>query len=146
MAEKKYLIEDIDPSRFFGPYNSHFKVYKEKYPTLSLSSRGNQITIKGEEKDIEEFTKAVDSIVKYLKINKTTNLGDIERLVQGEENPSTGEKQSSKGIIIHGQSGRIITARTKNQQELVNKVQATKKQPKQNTVGLVFVNGEQWYQ
>lgn len=124
MAEKKYLIEDIDPSRFFGPYNSHFKVYKEKYPTLSLSSRGNQITIKGEEKDIEEFTKAVDSIVKYLKINKTTNLGDIERLVQGEENPSTGEKQSSKGIIIHGQSGRIITARTKNQQELVNKVQS----------------------
>mgnify|MGYP000580848423 FL=1 len=119
MAEKKYLIEDIDPSRFFGPYNSYFKVFKAKYPALSLSSRGGTITIKGEDKDIDDFTKAVDSIVKYLKINKQVSLGDIERVVQGEENP----KPKENGIIIHGQSGRIITARTKNQQELVDKVE-----------------------
>ncbi len=118
MAEKKYLIEDISPSRFFGPYNAHFKVFKEKYPTLSLSSRGNQITIKGEESDIDEFIKVVDSIIKFLKINKEVSLGDIERVVQGEENP----KSKERGIIIHGQNGRIITARTKNQQELVDKV------------------------
>lgn len=122
MAERKYLIEDIEPSRFFGPYNAHFKVYKTKYPTLQLSSRGGTITIKGEDKDIDEFIKAVDSIVKYLKMNKTITLGDVERVVQGEENPSSGETIAQKGIIIHGHSGRIITARTKNQQELVDKV------------------------
>jgi len=119
LAEKKYLIEDISPSRFFGPYNSHFKTFKEKYPALSLSSRGNQITIKGEDVDIEEFTKVIDSIIKFLKINKTATLGDIERVVQGEENTKSAER----GIIIHGQGGRIISARTKNQQELVDKVQ-----------------------
>jgi phosphate starvation-inducible PhoH-like protein len=118
LAEKKYLIEDIDPSRFFGPYNSYFKVFKAKHPALSLSSRGGTITIKGEDKDIEDFTKAVDSIIKYLKINEKVSLGDIERVVQGEENP----KPKENGIIIHGQNGKIITARTKNQQELVDKV------------------------
>jgi len=118
LAERKYLIEEIDPSRFFGPYNSYFKVFKAKYPALSLSSRGGEITIKGEDYQTDEFIKVVESIVKYLKINKQVSLGDIERVVQGEENPKTAEN----GIIIHGQSGKVISARTKNQQELVDKV------------------------
>ena len=118
MGEKKYLITDIEPSRFFGPYNSFFKLFKAKYPTLQLSSRGNEITIKGEDEDITIFETALDSIVKYLKINKKVSLGDLERVVEGEENP----KPQANGVIIHGQSGRVITARTKNQQELVDKV------------------------
>jgi phosphate starvation-inducible PhoH-like protein len=122
LTEKKYSIEDIEPSRFFGPYNSHFKVYKEKYPNLVISSRGNDILIKGEDKEIDIFIKAVDSVVKYLKINKSVTLGDIERIVQGEDNNIAGDTKAEKGIIIHGHSGRIITARTKNQQELVDKV------------------------
>ena len=122
MVERKYLIEGIEHSRFFGPYNSHFKIYKEKYPNLKLSSRGDRITIKGEETYVDEFITAVESIVKYLKINKNVTLGDIERLVIGEENSKNGESQSDKGIIIHGQGGKIISARTKNQQELVDKV------------------------
>ena len=122
MVEKKYLIEGIEHSRFFGPYNSHFKIYKEKYPNLKLSSRGDKITVKGEEQHVDEFITAVESIVKYLKLNKSVTLGDIERLVIGEENSKNGESQSDKGIIIHGQGGKIISARTKNQQELVDKV------------------------
>lgn len=122
MVEKKYLIEGIEHSRFFGPYNSHFKIYKEKYPNLKLSSRGDKITIKGEEQHVNEFITAVESIVKYLELNKSVTLGDIERLVIGEENSKNGESQSDKGIIIHGQGGKIISARTKNQQELVDKV------------------------
>ena len=122
MVEKKYLIEGIEHSRFFGPYNSHFKIYKEKYPNLKLSSRGDKITIKGEEQHVNEFITAVESIVKYLKLNKSVTLGDIERLVIGEENSKNGESQSDNGIIIHGQGGKIISARTKNQQELVDKV------------------------
>lgn len=118
MAELKYLIQDINPSRFFGPYNSFFKVFKAKFPTLKLSSRGNEIKVQGEEQAINEFISAVDSIINYLKINKSVSLGDIERVVQGEENP----KHNSEGIIIHGHSGRVISARTKNQQELVDKV------------------------
>jgi phosphate starvation-inducible PhoH-like protein len=122
LVEKKYLIEGIEHSRFFGPYNSHFKIYKEKYPNLKLSSRGDKITIKGEEQAVNEFIIAVESIVKYLKLSKNVTLGDIERLVIGEENSKNGESHTDKGIIIHGQGGKIVTARTKNQQELVDKV------------------------
>ena len=118
MAEKKFIITDIEPSRFFGPYNSYFKIFKSKFPSLHLSGRGNNISAKGEIKDLNEFSEVVDSIIKYLKINKTVSLGDIERIVEGEEN----KKSEVGSIIIHGQSGKVISARTKNQQELVDLV------------------------
>jgi len=46
------------------------------------------------------------------------SLGDMERIVEGEEN----KKSAVGSIIIHGQSGKVISARTKNQQELVDQV------------------------
>ncbi|HCD68659.1 MAG TPA: phosphate starvation-inducible protein PhoH [Bacteroidetes bacterium] len=42
----------------------------------------------------------------------------MERIVEGEEN----KKSAVGSIIIHGQSGKVISARTKNQQELVDQV------------------------
>ncbi len=118
MAEKKFIITHIEPARFFGPYNSYFKIFKSKFPALHLSSRGNNISAKGETKDLNEFSEVVESIIKYLTINKNVSLGDIERIVEGEEN----KKSAVGSIIIHGQSGKVISARTKNQQELVDQV------------------------
>jgi phosphate starvation-inducible PhoH-like protein len=118
LAEKKFIITHIEPARFFGPYNSYFKIFKSKFPALHLSSRGNNISAKGETKDLNEFSEVVESIIKYLTINKNVSLGDIERIVEGEEN----KKSAVGSIIIHGQSGKVISARTKNQQELVDQV------------------------
>ena len=118
MAETTYFIEDINPARFFGPHNSYFKHFREKYPLVKVSSRGNVLKIKGEDQDIEEFLKVVESIVKYLKLNDQVTLGDIDRITEGAENE--GNKQD---LILHGPNGRLISARTRNQQELVAKVE-----------------------
>ncbi len=61
----------------------------------------------------------MDSIVRYLKMNDEVTLGEIERLVEGAE--EEGSKKDH--LILHGQGGRLISARTKNQQELVKKVE-----------------------
>ena len=124
MGERKYLIDrDRAISIFRAVQQLILRYTRPSTLRLQLSSRGNgSITIKGDESDIDEFVKAVDSIVKYLKTNNKVTLGDIERVVQGEENSNDGASETQKGIILHGHSGRIITARTKNQQELVDKV------------------------
>lgn len=120
LAERKYLIEDINPARFFGPHNNDFKHFKSKYDALKISSRGNEIIVLGEEEKVEEFIKVVDSIVKYLKLNEKVTLGDVERLIDGEESKSHVPRGR---MILHGQGGKVIAARTKNQQELVDKVE-----------------------
>lgn len=118
MAERKYLIEEINPARFFGPHNAYFKHFKLKYPNVKLSSRGHEIKMQGEEEELEDLHKVLDSIVRYLKLNENVTLGDMERIIEGAE-----KKEDVKGdLILHGPKGRLITARTKNQQELVAKV------------------------
>ena len=119
LAERKYLIEDINPARFFGPHNSYFKHFKSKYQDIKISSRGNEIKLQGEEEHLDNFVKVLDSVVRYLKLNDELHLGDLDRIIEGAER-SGGKKDN---LIIHGQGGKLITARTKNQQELVNKVE-----------------------
>lgn len=118
LPEKKFAIEEINPSRFFGPYNSYFKAFKSKYADLKISARGGVITAKGEEDQLAEFFTAVDSIIRYLKLNEEMSLADLERVVEGVES-----KKEEKGVIVYGPNGRIITARTKNQQEMVAKIE-----------------------
>lgn len=74
--------------------------------------------MQGEEEDLDDLYKVLDSIVRYLKLNDHVTLGDMERIIEGAE-----KKETEKGdLILHGPKGRLITARTKNQQELVAKV------------------------
>ncbi len=119
MAERKYLIEDINPARFFGPHNTYFKHFKEKYNSIKLSSRGQEIKIQGEEERIDELIKVLDSIIRYLKLNDNLTLGDMERIIENAEKKGV----PNGDLIVHGPKGRLITARTKNQQELVKKVE-----------------------
>jgi phosphate starvation-inducible PhoH-like protein len=118
LIERKFLIEDINPARFFGPHNAYFKHFKSKYPDLKWTSRGTEIKVKGEEDKIEELFKVLDSVVRYLQLNSEVTLGDMERVIEGAE--KTGDDRSH--LILHGPNGRLITARTRNQQEMVEKV------------------------
>lgn len=120
MINKVLHLEGIEPVRFFGPNNKGFKLFKMKFPELEIKSRGAEIFLKGTENFIEEFEKAFNSVVEFLKKNKHLTLEDVERLVEKEEKAPIN---SDPLMIIHGQHGKIITARTKNQIEMVRAIE-----------------------
>ena len=120
MINKVLHLEGIEPVRFFGPNNKGFKLFKIKFPELEIKSRGAQIFLKGSENFIDEFEKAFNSVVEFLNKNKHLTLEDVERLVEKEEKAPVN---SDPLMIIHGQHGKIITARTKNQIEMVRAIE-----------------------
>jgi phosphate starvation-inducible protein PhoH and related proteins len=120
LINKVLHLEGIEPVRFFGPNNKGFKLFKMKFPELEIKSRGAEIFLKGTENFIEEFEKAFNSVVEFLKKNKHLTLEDVERLVEKEEKAPIN---SDPLMIIHGQHGKIITARTKNQIEMVHAIE-----------------------
>lgn len=120
MITKVLNLEGIEPVRFFGPNNKGFKLFKMKFPELEIKSRGAEIFLKGAENFIDEFEKAFNSVVEFLKKNKQLTLEDVEKLVEKEEKiPANIDPL----MIIHGQHGKIITARTKNQIEMVRAIE-----------------------
>ena len=54
---RKILIEHANPVDFFGVNNSNLKYIKSFYPKLKITSRGNTLSITGEDDVIDLFEK-----------------------------------------------------------------------------------------
>ena len=123
MIEKNVVLEEIDPIDIYGVNNKLFNLLKSYFPKLKAIARGSEILLKGTSEDIELFEiKLNDLINKKRKKNILTEY-DIEELFINSEVPEDMGKvdmiDNDDYIIVYGNDGRIIKARTKNQKKLV---------------------------
>ncbi|MEN8116022.1 MAG: PhoH family protein [Bacteroidota bacterium] len=117
--DKQILLEGIDPLEFFGVNNSKINLIKKLFPKIIITARGNSLFVQGEEKEIENFEKKFALILDhYYQFNILTDETIHEILASGtssfEEN-GNGETD----IIVFGNSGKPVRARTPNQRRLV---------------------------
>lgn len=116
MIERIYILENVDPVIFYGVNNSNIQLIKTLYPKLRIVARGNVIKVIGDETDSETFLKKIRDIEKYCEEFNTLNEEVIIDIIKGKELPAV--KQDN--LIIHGMNGKSISARTENQQKLVD--------------------------
>ena len=55
MIKKNLKLKDIDLIQFFGPNNINFKALRNKFNKIEILSRGEELFISGEKRDIEIF-------------------------------------------------------------------------------------------
>ena len=119
MNELVLELTEISPREFFGKQNENIQLLKNYFPKLKIVARGNKIKAYGEEIILEEFDKRfamlISHFVKYNKLDENS----IERILTntGKEEISSS---SSREVLVHGVSGRLIKAQTANQRRLVD--------------------------
>lgn len=119
MIEKHIVIEDIDPVILYGVGNSNLQMVKALYPKLRIVARGNVIHVMGDELEMCAFEENLDKLQKHiLKYNSLTE-EEILQILKGEKT----NKEGVEGVIVYSVTGRPITARSINQQELVKAYQ-----------------------
>ncbi len=116
--DKQILLEGIDPLEFFGVNNSKINLIKKLFPKIKITERGNSLFVQGEEKELLHFEKKFALILDhYFQFNSLTDQIIREILASGiskmEENCS-----AEKDIIVFGNSGKPVRARTPNQRIL----------------------------
>ena len=117
MAEKKIALNDIDPLQIYGAQNSKLDLIKSYYPKLKIIARGDIITVLGEEEVIEQFeTKLAVLILHFNKYNRLTE-SNIDRLIMEDH---TVILELDEDVIVHGNHGKLIKARTSNQRKMVD--------------------------
>lgn len=117
MIEKKISIGNIDPIDFYGINNAKFITLKEFFPKLKITARGDEIIVQGEEKDIEVFaTKINDLLEHYNKYNMLTT-ANLKRIIL--EDKIVEDPEDSASVIVFGNGGKVIRARTTHQRQLV---------------------------
>jgi phosphate starvation-inducible PhoH-like protein len=117
--EKQIYLEGIDPLEFYGINNVKINLIKKLFPKINIGARGNSLFVQGEEKEIKLFEKKFALLLDhFFQYNILTEEIILEILASGistfEENGT-----SEKDIIVFGNSGKPIRARTPNQKRLV---------------------------
>lgn len=120
MTEKTIHIDEVDPRDLFGAQDTYLELIREQYPALRIVARGSKVKIMGEERLIEQFVKRFEQFEayydKYGHVSK-----EVIRQCFGTAGMSADEPPTHEGdVIVYGNNGNVIRARTANQRRLVD--------------------------
>lgn len=122
MTEKLFTLDSVDPVDIYGINDIKLNIIKKYFPKLKLIARGYSLKVMGETKEIELFSKKLDLLLEHY--HKTGLLTDtvIERLLgqTGDNLIESKEEAGGTDIIVFGNNGLVIKARTENQKKMVS--------------------------
>jgi phosphate starvation-inducible PhoH-like protein len=116
MIERIVIIDQADPVSFYGVNNANMQLIRNLFPKLRMGARGSVIKVIGDETETAEFEKKIKELEQYCaKYNKLTEEVILD-VVKGD----APRDMKADDVIIYGVNGKPISARTPNQQKLVN--------------------------
>ena len=121
MIEKKIYLEGVDPVKLFGINNSRFDKIKQNFPKLKIVARGSELIIKGENKEIDRFEETLNHYIDYLQRTENPDEEQVEELLMGNGMEVLANQTDSGNVLLYGNSGKPIRARTINQKALVQR-------------------------
>lgn len=121
MLERKIEINGINPAELLGVNNAKLKYIKGFFPKLKVVARGNVLTIAGDEEVMDEFERKFNLIIEHF--NKYNNLteNNIDNLMLEDGSKMLNSERGGE-ILVHGNQGSKIKAKTINQKKLVDLV------------------------
>lgn len=119
MIESTILLQDIDPLVLYGVNNNKLDILKKAFPLLKMVFRGDKIKVSGKENEIEQFELKMRIILEHISQYQDISLKDIQRIVLSEQPDSSYLEKPSGDVIVYGNNGHIVRARTPNQKVMV---------------------------
>ena len=118
MSEKKIELHNMDPVEIFGVNDRLIIRLSGYFPKLKIIARGNAVALKGSDKDIAGFERALDRLIELRHRKRSLSIDDVDSIfeTQQQETPAPGKESD---IIVYGNDGKVVRARTKNQKKLV---------------------------
>ncbi len=120
MTELKIELEELNSQDFFGQQNRNITKLRSCFPNLKIVARGNSIKAFGEEKYLKKFQKDLIKLIKHFDKYNVLNEEAIGGIILENDIENNDLKSSNEKLILHGVSGKIIKAITKNQSNLVS--------------------------
>lgn len=115
MTEENFILTSADPVVFYGVNNSNIHLLRTLFPKVKITARGTAIKASGDAEEIKNFVENLGAIEKHITEYNTITEAIIIDIVKGKK-PNVVTEDN---LILYGLNGKPITARTKNQQELV---------------------------
>lgn len=122
MIEKIIEISSVDPVELFGVNDNKLKQIRLRFSSLKLVSRGRKVKVIGEENEVERFEKKLNLLIRHLLKFKELTESNIDQLLLDESKELEKQLDSKDEILVYGNHGVLVKARTTNQRKLVEAV------------------------
>lgn len=114
---KEILIEGADPRELYGPRNVYLDQLKSLHPQLRIVARGSSLKVLGSEAETRRFEERMEGLVAYYLKYGHISSQVIDQCFAG--GIAAQEAPVDKDVIVYGNNGNIVRARTVNQLRLV---------------------------
>lgn len=118
MTEKTLKLDLLSLGEFLGIQNGNIKEVAKAYPQSKIISRGDEILLKGPDKEIAEISLLFDNLMHHFDKFGNLSLDNVKTYLKGNTE-KIEDILYDKDIIVHGNRGLIVKARTLNQKKLV---------------------------
>ncbi|MBN2212627.1 MAG: PhoH family protein [Bacteroidales bacterium] len=119
MIEKTIYLEGIEPVTIYGINNANLDKIKLYFPKIKIVARGAEIKAIGDSKEIMEFEEKIESIIDHIQRKNAISDDDLEHIILSIETPVADSYDKEEDVLIYGNHGKAIRAKTINQRKLV---------------------------
>jgi phosphate starvation-inducible protein PhoH and related proteins len=124
MTEKIISIESINPLEIFGVNDANLDLLKQHFLKLRIVARGTEIKLIGNEEDILDFDRKFSLMLMHYERFGKVSEQDVKDLLEMENEEDALINFNTPDVLVHGRHGKLIKARTPNQQVMVDKCKA----------------------
>jgi phosphate starvation-inducible protein PhoH and related proteins len=119
MIEQLIYLEGIEPATLYGVNNIFLDKIKSFFPKMKIVARGTEIRVYGDEDEIARFDDLIHALIEHLQKFNRLSENDLDQFIAGEYHQGEVQREQS-GVLVYGNHGKMITARTVNQQKLAD--------------------------
>lgn len=119
MIEKSIKLEISNLNEFFGPQNENLRELNTAFPESKIVARGDEIFLRGSVQEIARIEDVLARLIQYFEKFNVLPLKEVKNTLEGNK---IDEFLNQDDIIVHGNRGLIVKAKTHNQKRLVEAV------------------------
>lgn len=114
----------IDPVSIYGANDNKLEMIRRYFPKLKIVARGDMLKAVGDMDEVNRFEAAMNAFIQHFNRYGNLTEGNIEHLMT--DGKSNGNNQNggdtAPDIIVFGNNGLVVKARTPGQQRMVDSV------------------------
>ena len=122
MIEKQINIHPKVQAGVFGRNDVNYKAIKSFFPKMKFVLRGDVLKFMGDAKSVKYFAEVWDNIITYYENFNQMPLSTLNDILNNKYKIDSKELDG-KEVLVYGNKGRVIKARTKNQLKMVASIQ-----------------------
>lgn len=119
-------LETSELLPFWGANNEHYALLKQAFPKLKIVARGNEVKALGDEAELLAFQSKFEQLVAHFEKYRVLKAQDVEAILGAKSTDLASGEATAAGnsgeVIVFGNHGLLIKARTANQRKMVDSI------------------------